>query len=71
MLSNERTEFIATAASGKWVSVDREGEATVKLAVPASHLPQVLRLLAWAEVPLRVTVEPDTGSRQPRAASAA
>ena len=62
MSSNERTEFIATAASGKWVSVDREGEATVKLTVPASHLPQVLRLLAWSEVPLRVVVEPDTGT---------
>ena len=45
--------------------MDRDGEATVKLAVPASHLPHVLRLLAWNEVPLRVTVEPEMGPKAP------
>lgn len=53
-----KAEFPATLR-GKWQTTDDEGETTIKLVVPASHLAEVLKLNQWLGKLLKVTVEPD------------
>lgn len=44
------------------LTTDREGEARLTLDVPESDLAQVVQIIRWKEMALKVTVQPEGAS---------
>ena len=59
---SETVTFVAALAgsntAAKCLSVSRDGDAKLVLEIPASDLAQVLRILGWGEMALRLTATP-------------
>lgn len=60
MPTNAKITFVASIAPlQSAISIASDGGARIKLDIPESEMDALMKLLAWRETPLRITVEAD------------